>query len=353
MITLYIASTKSASGKTAVALSLGLRLKADQYRVGYLKPLSLPSLGDETVDEDARLAKEVLRLEQEVGELLPVVATPEKLLERLKAPPETNSIEQVQAACRTAGEGKDVLLLEGGGSLREGYALGLPVPQVAQALGSRVLLMVRFVSEIQMFDDILATQAQLGEALCGVIVNRLPPESRPFIVRTAAPYLEKKGLPLLGALPDVVSLSAMTVGEIVSLLKAEVLTHYYRPTALVENLTVGAMTAETALSRFRQFSRKAVITGGDRTDLQMAALETSTTCLILTGGLRPSPLVVKQAEEFGVAVLLTPRHTLEAVEAIERLYGRTRLGHMAKLRRFRELMDKHCNYQRLYEAMGL
>ena len=67
-------------------------------------------------------------------------------------------------------------------------------------------------------------------------------------------------------------------------------------------LTVGAMTADAALSRFRRSSNKAVITGGDRTDIQLAALETSTTCLILTGNLRPSPLVIKQAEEFGIAV---------------------------------------------------
>ncbi len=35
----------------------------------------------------------------------------------------------------------------------------------------------------------------------------------------------------------------------------------------------------------------AVITGGDRTDLQLAALETSTTCLILTGSISPDPLI--------------------------------------------------------------
>jgi len=76
------------------------------------------------------------------------------------------------------------------------------------------------------------------------------------------------------------------------------------------------MTAEAALSRFRKQINKAVITGGDRTDIQLAALETSTTCLILTGNLHPSPLIVKQAEEFGVAILLVPLNTIETVETV-------------------------------------
>jgi BioD-like phosphotransacetylase family protein len=101
----------------------------------------------------------------------------------------------------------------------------------------------------------------------------------------------------------------------IKLLNAEVLTKHPREQALVENMTVGAMTADAALSRFRKYSNKAVITGGDRTDIQLAALETSTTCLILTGNLRPSPLIVKQAEEFGVAILLVRKNTMETIEA--------------------------------------
>jgi BioD-like phosphotransacetylase family protein len=120
----------------------------------------------------------------------------------------------------------------------------------------------------------------------------------------------------------------------------------------VENLVVGAMTAETALGRFRQFSHKAVITGGDRTDIQMAALETSTTCLILTGNLHPSPLILKQAEEFGVAVLLVPRNTMEAIESIDRVYGKTRMGQPAKVRQFHALLDRHLDYQRLNNLLG-
>ena len=48
---------------------------------------------------------------------------------------------------------------------------------------------------------------------------------------------------------------------------------------------LGAMGAELALKFFRTKPDKIVITGGDRADIQLAALETDTKCLVLTGNL--------------------------------------------------------------------
>ena len=148
-------------------------------------------------------------------------------------------------------------------------------------------------------------------------------------------------------------MEALTVAELVEVLEPEVLTEHIDPAALVETLTVGAMTAEAALSRFRKQTNKAVVTGGDRVDVQLAALETSTICLILTGNLRPSPLVIKQADEFGVAVLLVRTNTIETVEAIERIFGKTRLGQTVKLQQFETLLAKHVDLDRLYQALEL
>jgi BioD-like phosphotransacetylase family protein len=160
-------------------------------------------------------------------------------------------------------------------------------------------------------------------------------------------------LPVLGALPEVRSLAALTVSELIEALDARRLTETTDLNALVENLTVGAMTAEAALHRFRESQNKAVITGGDRTDIQLAALETSTTCLILTGNLQPSPLIVKQAEAFGVTVLLVPGNTMETIEAIERVFGKSRLGQPAKLAEFEKVLAEHVDIGRLYQLLGM
>ena len=354
MKTLYVTSVERYSGKTAVCLGLGKRFQSDGYKVGYLKPLSLQPwmAGGRLADEDAAFVKDVLGLTAQPWELSPVVVTSEFLRKHLSGKEDPKLMEKVKSACEEAGKGQDVLLLEGGGSLREGYVVGLPTPAVAAELSSTVLAIVKYRDEVRVLDDALTAQTRLGKALCGILINRVPNDAAEFVSKIVVPYLEKNGMPVFGVLPEVRSLAALAVEEIVEALKAKVLVQGKDSEALVENLTVGAMSADAALSRFRKQLNKAVITGGDRTDIQLAALETSTTCLILTGNLQPSPLILKQAEEFGVAVILVPTNTMETVEAIERIYGKTRLGQPVKLRQFQDLLDENIDFKRLYQSLG-
>jgi len=355
MKSVYVTSVERYSGKTATCLALGKHFQADGYRVGYLKPVSLQPwrVADKMADEDAAFAKEVLGLAAEPWELSPVVVTSDFLRAHLRSETETDLTRKVKAACEAARASYDILLLEGGGSLREGYVVGLPTPTVATYCGGGVLAIVKYRDEVRVLDDALAARILLGEALCGIIINRVPTGTAAFVSEVAVPYLEKQGIAVLGVLPEVRSLEALMVAELTDVLEAEVLTEHFSPEALVETLTVGAMTAEVALSRFRKQTNKAVITGGDRADIQLAALETSTTCLILTGNLRPSPLIVKQADEFGVAVLLVRTSTLQTVEAIEGIFGKTRLGQPAKLQQFEALLAEHVDLERLYRALDL
>lgn len=355
MKVLYVTSVERYSGKTATCLALGKRFQAEGYRVGYLKPLSLQPwrIAGKVADEDAAFAKEALGLAAEPWELSPVVVTPGFLRAYLSGETESDLMQKVRAAFEAACVGQDVFLLEGGGSLREGYAVGLPTPDVAAACGGAVLAIVKYRDEVRVLDDALVAQTRLCEKLCGLIINRVPADAMAFVSQVAVPYLEKQGIVVLGTLPEMRGLAALTVAEIVEALEAEVLTEHFDPEAMVEALTVGAMTAEAALSRFRKQTNKAVITGGDRADIQLAALETSTTCLLLTGNLHPSPLIVRQADEFGVAVLLVRTGTLETVEMIERIFGKTRLGQAAKLQQFQALLAEHIDWDQLYAVLGL
>lgn len=355
MKSLYVTGAERYSGKTATCLALGVRMQLDGYRVGYLKPLSLQPwrIGNKIADEDAAFVKQVLNLSSEPWDLSPVVITPEFLREHLVNPDRDDFMNKVVDAFQKLSTDQDILILEGGGSLREGYVVGLPTVGVVNKLGSQALVIAKYREEIRMLDDVLSTQSRLGDAFCGILINRVPEDAADFVKKIAVPFLEKKQVRVFGVLPEVRGLSALTVGELIRLLDAEVLTKYQRSEALVENLTVGAMTAEAALSRFRRSSNKAVITGGDRTDIQLAALETSTTCLILTGNLRPSPLVIKQAEEFGISVLLVRTNTMETIEQIEKFFGKTRLGQSTKLKQFQALLEENLDKDRLYQAVGL
>ncbi|MBE0409573.1 MAG: phosphotransacetylase family protein [Anaerolineales bacterium] len=355
MKSLYITSVENFSGKTAACLALGKQLQADGYQVGYLKPLSLQPwrINDKTADEDAAFVQETLGLDDLPHELSPVVISKEFLKVYLQGKRENDLMAIVQSASTRASQGKDVLLLEGGGSLREGHAVQLPTPLVARTLSSHVLVMVKYRSDVRLLDDTLSAQSRLEDLMIGAIINRVPDDARDYVDQLAIPFLEKRGVPIFGRIPHVSTLAALTVRELVDHLDASVLTERAGLNGLVESLTVGAMTAEVALHRFREYPNKAVITGGDRTDIQLAALETSTTCLILTGNLHPSPMVIRQAEEFEVAVLLVPTNTMETIEAIDRVIGKSRLGLPAKLEKFEQLFAQHVDSDRLYRALSL
>jgi hypothetical protein len=194
----------------------------------------------------------------------------------------------------------------------------------------------------------------MGERLLGVLINKVPEEEIEFVQYVARPYLERQGIPLLGVMPLRPELQAISVGELAETLKAEFLALPEKKDVLIEHMVVGAMSVEQALPRIRRVpGTKVVITGGDRADIQLVALETATHCLVLTGHLRPVPEVLRRAEECGVPVLLVRGNTMETVEAIERVFGKTRLGQPAKLEQFEALLAEHFDFERLDQALGL
>jgi BioD-like phosphotransacetylase family protein len=353
---LYVTSMEPYSGKTAVCLALAKQLQGRGKSVGYLKPVSTQpwrTPEGRLVDEDTAFVRRTLGLEAELVPDSPVIVTPDALRDRLKQPRTGDMMQRLQDIAQTSAQQVDLLLLEGGASLREGYAMDLSNLRIAEAFGAPVLVLIRCHREMQILDDALAARYRLGDQLLGVILNHVPEETEPFLERDARPFLEKEGIVLLGAIPQRPKLSALSIGELCDLLGAEVLSEQYDPELLVETFTVGAMTADAALSRFRRQQNKAVITGGDRSDIQLAALETSTIALILTGNLQPSPLIVQQADSLGVPVLLIPSSTMEAVDRIEQAYSRTRLGQPEKLEAFMQLMEQYVDSQAIFGGLGL
>lgn len=356
MKSLYVTSVEPFSGKTALLLAIGNAAHQKGHKLAYLKPLSTQPYrtpAGELADEDADFVRSVLDLETPASELAGVVVTSETLRERLKASEDGGWLEMVKQRARAFGEASDLLLIEGGGSLREGYAMGLSNPGVAQALGSPVLVVVKYRGEMALVDDALTARFRLGDQLMGVVLNHIPDEANDFLESYALPFLTKQGIQVLGKLPLVPSLSAMSVDELRKLLEAQVLTDSADLNVLADTFTVGAMNAEAALSRFRRQQNKAVITGGDRTDIQLSALETSTVALILTGNLHPNPVALEQAESLGVPVLLVETNTMETVEKIERAYGKTRLGHTEKLRTFFRMVSEGVDLGSIWETIGL
>jgi uncharacterized protein len=116
-------------------------------------------------------------------------------------------------------------------------------------------------------------------------------------------------MPVLGVMPRSPLLRSVTVEELARRLQAQVLCCHDRLDLLVETLSIGAMNVNSAMEFFRRRRNMAVVTGADRTDIQLAALEASTQCLILTGAGDPLPqLVIPGRGAGGAPAEGGPRH---------------------------------------------
>jgi BioD-like phosphotransacetylase family protein len=216
----------------------------------------------------------------------------------------------------------------------------------------KVITSVGYQDSLQVGDAILTAQTRIGERLLGVIINAVPDSRADYVNNLVKPYVQRQGVRVWAILPYQKTLRSASVGEIMQYLGGELIC-CGNPDELVENLMVAAMNVEQALTHFRQLTHKAVIVGGDRPDIQLAAMETSTKALILTGGTRPNPMVEARAEERGVAIILSPYDTLTTVERVEQFFGKTRFHQTEKVERFEQLLNENLDFAALYRAIGL
>ena len=136
-------------------------------------------------------------------------------------------------------------------------------------------------------------------------------------------------------------LAAPAVADIAGALDAEWLAGSEQSYA-IERVMIGTVASDAAAPYFGERRRTCIITRFDKTDIQLAALQTDLECLVLTGGGEPSPYLLDRVRggRDQVAVLRTGRSTVEAVRAVEGLYTRSRFEGQRKLERAVQLLDE-------------
>lgn len=346
---LYIASWDAYAGKTAVALGLALNFSDEGLRVGYMKPIgtSPTTVHGQPTDEDVAFVYQVLGSSDPMELGSPVLLTSEQLRQPLTGakPPETLR-KAVQTSAKMLTKNRDVLILEGTTGVAQGRALHLSAPDVAELTNSWVVAVLKY-HLLHPLDEILLMQDLFKGRLRGVILNQVPRHAVDEIEEELGSFLGRHNLLLYGALLTDPILTAVTVRELVEVLEGEVLTSHNHMDDLVETFMIGAMSVDSALAHFQRKENKAVITGGDRTDIQLAALETSTRCLVLTGNMYPSPAALREASDREVPVILVPHDTMTTVDKVERVMGRIRLGSTHQIARLRHITQRDVDLEAL------
>ncbi len=344
---LLLTTTEEGTGKTAIALALAQLAKERDMDVGYMKPKGtrLQSQLGKTIDRDPVFASELLGLDRDIAELEPIVYSPTFIQGILRGHEQPERLRAtVKDRCDAIADTTDFLAVEGGGHLDTGAVIDLTDPELAALIDARVLLVSRY-DRPEDIDTTIAAARRFSDHLAGVIYNAVGDAELDALEADVVPFLKERSIPVLGVLPRKRELAGVPCRQLAEELGAEVLVDAGLD-SLVERFLIGAMGREAAIGHFRRTRSAAVITGGDRADIQSVAIEApGVECLILTGGYRPSDAILGSAASNAVPVLLLGADTRTAVDRAETVVraGRTRDERVVTL--MRELLLDHADVE--------
>ncbi|MFH1149348.1 MAG: phosphotransacetylase family protein [Actinomycetota bacterium] len=352
MSTILIVSSEKYSGKSSLAVGLALELRERGFDVGYMKPIgAYPIKVDQKkVDEDAYFIAEALSLEEDLADVTQFFLTWDNMTRFMRKMP-SKPREKVKAAYDRLARGRDIMIVEGAENFIHGRMLGLSSFELAEVLGGSVLFLDTYNDDLTV-DRIMGARDFFGEVFLGAVLNWVPERRSEYVKNLLARFMASQGIKMFGSLSTDRVLRSITVDDLAAGLNGRIICAQDRGDELIESMMVGAMGQEQALRLFRKQANKVVITGGDRSDIQMAALETPTKSLILTGGHRPSPLVLGQAEEMGVPIIMVEHDTATTVEMVESAIGHQKVHSPKKVERMRAHIRDELDLEALLEEVG-
>ena len=350
---LLVASTEAYCGKSATILGLSHLAQAKELSIGYGQPLVVnfdANSSDSAAAEDGEFLASILGLSPSHAKP-PLLSLDRNLINQRLQGGNSHDYGATlhEYVSQIAG---DLVFLEGPSNLWEGSIFNLSVPEIALAVNASILLVARYHPHLSV-GSLLTAKKFLGDRLLGVVINDIPPGEVSTAAETIKPYLENQQIPVLGMIPRDRILNSVSVREIAKRLKGEVLCCAEHLDWMVESLSIGAMNVNSALGYFRQRENMAVVTGGDRAELQMAALETSTHCLILTGRIPPKELIIERAESLEIPIISVDTDTLTTVEVIDNAFGKVPLQEEIKVQQIKRLMEQNFDLDRLLKYLGL
>ncbi len=348
MINLYITS-KESSGKTALCTGIGKKLLNQGKKVGYFLPITISETN--TGNKDAALMKEVLELNESPDVISPFGVSSRELWKSLTDNKE-EFLQQVKKNHARISKDKDIVIMEGLNGFPDDSVATLACYTIAETFNAKVVVVLRYSADLAP-SEIARAAGELGQKLLGVVVNFAPEAKIESVKQNITDSFQKAGIKVLGVLPETRSLLGLSVKELAEALGGDIVTCPENAGEIVENLMLGAMSLDSGIEYFTRKKDKAAIIRGERPDMQLAALQTPTRCLILTSSAQPLATVVSEAESKHIPVVVTGKDTPGTIADIERALAHNSFRSAKKLKKLEELLDKYLDLKSLSSALGL
>jgi BioD-like phosphotransacetylase family protein len=356
----FIAATRQNDGKTTTSLGLIAALQKHFPRVGYIKPVGqrFVEIEEQKIDEDSVLMDAVYSMNCPLVDMSPIAVEPDFTRKYLQAANNESLVKKIQKAFDRVAWEKDFVLCEGSGHAGVGSVFDLSNAQVAKTLGCKVIIVTQGgigkpIDEVSLNRALFEKE---GVEIIGVILNKVLGEKVDYVADFARRGLKRKGLDLLGVLPYEQTLCNPSLDLIREELRAELLNTPPTLHVLVEDVVVGAMSAQNAIKFFKR--GVLLITPGDREDIVLAAcagidVQSSEEMagIVLTGGLRPPESILKIIRTMPIPVLLAQADSYEVASKVHTLIVKTRPNDAEKISLIRDIVAKNVNVKKIINSL--
>jgi len=243
---------------------------------------------------------------------------------------------------------RDVLFIEGGRDLTYGISVHLDTLSLAKYTGGKLFIVVSGDDD-SILDDLLFLKRHVnlgGVNLNGVIINKV--QNLEEFQSTHLPVIRQMGIQVMGVIPYQSELTQFTVSYLSERLFAKVLCGEGGLNRVVKNILIGAWSANVFLQNplFKK-ENKLVITGGDRTDMILASLESDTSGIILTNNILPPSNIISKASERNIPLLMVFSDTYQTAKQIESLEPLLTKDDGEKVEMLKTLFQKHVDIQEI------
>ena len=324
--TIYLCSLREHAGKSLLSIGIMLNLQEKNIKVAYFKPIGIPkgAFSDKADRDVGFIQNTVFKTELPYDILSPISIPDCYYVDLIDTAKKEDHLVKIKRAFDAIADKYDFIIIEGAPSIKKYIRVGLDDVTVAQKLGLNEMVFIRTESSDKCIDNLFFTKKYFefrNMKFKGVIFNMIDHEYKARIEELEENHIKRYGIPILGLIEKSIELLSPRVSEIQHAIGGELLNEPALDNLdqTVETYIIAAMNVQAALKYLRSVKKAAVITGGDRTDVALAALEEDVSTLVLTGFIHPDAAVVYAANEKKIPIILSPSDTYTTIRNMERV----------------------------------
>ncbi len=362
---LYVAATRQNDGKTTVCLGLFAALQQRLRRIGYIKPIGQRFIQyqNHLIDEDTLLLDRTYAIQTPIESMSPV-AIDATFTRRFLDDPEglyPVLVDTLLRAFDRSAYEKDVIIIEGSGHAGVGAVCDLSNARVASMLGAKALLVARGgigqpVDEIALNKSLFDRH---GVDVLGVILNKVDPSRMEMVRRYTAKALDRLGVPLLGLIPNVETLSYPNLAQVVETvdgrwLNGQDIGQHNR----ILQVVVGAMTPRSLIDYIKP--GVLIITPGDREDVLLLTIAACSISgqkplagIVLTRNILPSPHVMEMLAQTRIPVVISNQESYTVASRIHSMTVKTQPEDADKIPLIQRLVQENVHLAALLGRLGI